>query len=59
MNATTIIRIIVAALLVALLVTILPSCKTPQPIVQTEVKEVIVEREVRDISLINKKFILK
>ena len=28
MNATTIIRIIVAALLVALLVTILPSCKT-------------------------------
>jgi hypothetical protein len=48
MNATTIIRIIVAALLVALLVTILPSCKTPQPIVQTEVKEVVVEREVRD-----------
>ena len=48
MNAATIIRIIVAALLVALLVTILPSCKTPQPIVQTEVKEVVVEREVRD-----------
>jgi hypothetical protein len=47
-DAATIIRIIVAALLVALLVTILPSCKTPQPIVQTEVKEVVVEREVRD-----------
>ena len=45
MNAADIIRIIVAALLVALLVTILPSCKTPQPIVQTEVKEVVVERE--------------
>ena len=47
-NAATIIRIIVAALLVALLVTILPSCKTPEPIVQTEFKEVVVEREVRD-----------
>ena len=47
-DAATIIRIIVAALLVALLVTILPSCKTPQPIVQTEFKEVVVEREVRD-----------
>ena len=33
MNATTIIRIIVAALLVALLVTILPSCKTLPPVV--------------------------
>ena len=48
MTLENIIRIIVAALLVALLVTILPSCKTPEPIVQTEVKEVIVEREVRD-----------
>lgn len=45
MNATTIIRIIVAALLVALL---LPSCKTHQPIVQTEVKEVVVERTITD-----------
>ena len=36
-NAATIIRIIVAALLVALLVTILPSCKTVPPVVVPEV----------------------
>jgi hypothetical protein len=31
-----------------MLVWMLQGCKTPQPIVQTEVKEVVVEREVRD-----------
>ena len=35
--------VILAAMLVWMV-----SCKTPQPIVQTEVKEVLVEREVRD-----------
>ena len=43
-----IIQTIVAAFLVALMVWVLQSCKTPQPVVQTEVKEVVVEREVRD-----------
>jgi hypothetical protein len=31
-----------------MLVWMLQGCKSPQPIVQTEVKEVVVEREVRD-----------
>ena len=48
MRIDHIIRTIVAAILVAMLVWMLQSCKSPQPIVQTEVKEVIVEREVRD-----------
>ena len=43
-----IIRTIVAAICVAVLAWMLQGCKTPQPIVQTEVKEVVVEREVRD-----------
>lgn len=43
----TFIRIVAAAILVAISVWMC-SCKTPQPIVQTEVKEVVVEREVRD-----------
>ena len=43
----TFIRIVVAAICVAMLVWMV-SCRTPQPIVQTEVKEVVVEREVRD-----------
>lgn len=43
-----IIQTIVAAVLVALMVWVLQGCKSPQPIVQTEVKEVVVEREVRD-----------
>ena len=42
------IRIIALALCVLLFAWMVTSCKTPQPIVQTEVKEVIVEREVRD-----------
>lgn len=48
MRIDHIIQTIVAAMLVAMLVWMLQSCKTPQPIVQTEVKEVVVEREVRD-----------
>jgi hypothetical protein len=44
----TFIRIFVAAILVAMLVWMLQGCKTQKPIVQTEVKEVVVEREVRD-----------
>ena len=48
MRIDYIIQTIVAAVLVAMLVWMLQSCKTPQPIVQTEVKEVVVEREVRD-----------
>ena len=48
MESKHVIYIIIAALSVAIYACLLPSCKTPQPIVQTEVKEVIVEREVRD-----------
>lgn len=48
MKLDYIIQTIVAAICVAMLVWMLQSCKTPQPIVQTEVKEVVVEREVRD-----------
>ena len=48
MRLEHIIQTIVAAICVAMLVWMLQSCKTPQPIVQTEVKEVVVEREVRD-----------
>lgn len=48
MRIDYIIQTIVAAICVAMLVWMLQSCKTPQPIVQTEVKEVVVEREVRD-----------
>ena len=48
MRIDHIIQTIVAAICVAMLVWMLQSCKTPQPIVQTEVKEVVVEREVRD-----------
>ena len=44
-DAIRIIALGICALLFAWMVT---SCKTPQPIVQTEVKEVVVEREVRD-----------
>lgn len=39
------ILLILACIILAWLMT---ACKTPQPIVQTEVKEVIIEREVRD-----------
>ena len=48
MRLDHIIRTIVAAICVIMLVWMLQGCKTPQPIVQTEVKEVVVEREVRD-----------
>lgn len=48
MKLDYIIQTIVAAVLVALMVWVLQGCKSPQPIVQTEVKEVVVEREVRD-----------
>lgn len=40
-------QVIGAVILFAMLVWMV-SCRTPQPIVQTEVKEVVVEREVRD-----------
>lgn len=39
------ILLILACIILAWMMT---ACKTPQPIVQTEVKQVIVEREVRD-----------
>lgn len=39
------ILLILACIILAWLMT---ACKTPQPIVQTEVKEVVVEREARD-----------
>lgn len=39
------ILLIFACIILAWLMT---ACKTPQPIVQTEVKEVVIEREVRD-----------
>jgi hypothetical protein len=39
------ILLILACIILAWLMT---ACKTPQPIVQTEVKEVVIEREVRD-----------
>ena len=48
MKLDYIIQTIVAAMLVALMVWVLQGCKTPQPVVQTEVKKVVVEREVRD-----------
>ena len=44
MRLEHIIQTIVAAVLVAML----QGCKTPQPIVQTDVKEVVIEKEVRD-----------
>jgi hypothetical protein len=47
-DAATIIRIIALGICALLFAWIVTSCKTPQPIVQTEVKEVVVEREVRD-----------
>jgi hypothetical protein len=46
--AETLTAIGIAAIIVAVVLGALASCSTPQPIVQTEVKEVIVEREVRD-----------
>lgn len=46
--AETITTIGIAAIIVAVVLGALASCSTPQPIVQTEVKEVVVEREVRD-----------
>lgn len=48
MRIDYIIHTIVAAVCVAMLVWMLQACRTPQPIVQTEVKEVVIEREVRD-----------
>ena len=48
MKAQNIIQAIVAAICVAMLVWMLQACRTPQPIVQTEVKEVLVERTITD-----------
>lgn len=38
----------IGAVVLTLMLLWMVSCKTPQPIVQTEVKEVVIEREVRD-----------
>lgn len=48
MRIDNIIQTIVAAICVAMLVWMLQGCKTPQPIVQTEVKEIVTERVVKD-----------
>ena len=48
MNMKNIIQTTIAAICVAVVALMLSGCKTPKPIVQTEVKEVVVEREVRD-----------
>ena len=48
MKAQHLIQTIVAAICVAMLVWMLQSCRTPQPIVQTEVREVLVERTITD-----------
>ena len=42
-----ILRVIVAAICVAIMLAMF-GCKTPQPIVQTEVKEVLIERIIND-----------
>ena len=42
-----ILRVIVAAICVAIMLAMF-GCKTPQPIVQTEVKEVLIERVIND-----------
>jgi hypothetical protein len=47
MKKDDIIQIIGIVIVVAIAICMF-GCKTPQPIVQTEVKEVVVEREVRD-----------
>lgn len=48
MKAQHIIQTIVAATLIAPFLLIVQSCRTPQPIVQTEVKEVLVDRVITD-----------
>lgn len=48
MRIDYIIQTIAATIAVCIMVWLLQSCKTPQPIVQTEVKEVVIERDVRD-----------
>lgn len=47
MNIVNILRAITVAICIAMMVWMV-SCKTPQPIVQTEVKEVVVERTITD-----------
>ena len=47
MNIVNILRAIAVAICIAMMVWMC-SCRTPQPIVQTEVKEVLVERVVTD-----------
>jgi hypothetical protein len=47
-DAATIIRIIALGICALLFAWIVTSCKTPQPIVQTEIKEVVVERTITD-----------
>lgn len=47
MKKNDIIQVIIVVVLTAMALIVF-GCRTPQPIVQTEVKEVVVEREVRD-----------
>ena len=47
MRLDHVIQTIAAAICVAMLVWMLQGCRTPQPIVQTEVKEVLVERVIK------------
>ena len=47
MNIVNILRAIAVAICIAMMVWMC-SCRTPQPIVQTEVKEVLVERTITD-----------
>lgn len=47
MNIVNILRAITVAICIAMMVWMV-SCKTPQPIVQTEIKEVVVERTITD-----------
>ena len=47
MKKNDIIQIIGIVIVIAIAICLF-GCKTPQPIVQTEVKEVLIEREVRD-----------
>lgn len=48
MKSQHIIQTIVAATLIELFLLIVQSCRTPQPIVQTEVKEIWVDRVITD-----------
>ena len=50
MKKNDIIQVIIVVVLTAMALIVF-GCRTPQPIIQTEVKEVVIEREVRDTSV--------